>query len=147
MLQKKTATVLQPQWLNKLSNMDLKILLPYKVFAEIKNVERIIAETNEGSFGFLPQRLDCVAILVAGIFTYKTDKEYYLAVDQGILVKAGSQVLVSVRNAVGGEELGQLADKVKNEFKNTDENEEKVRHLASKLESGFLSRLRKFEQT
>lgn len=126
--------------------MDLKILLPYKVFAEIKNVENIVAETSEGSFGFLPQRLDCVAVLVPGIFMYKTDKAHYLAVDEGIFVKAGSQVMVSVRNAVGGVELGKLGDTVKNEFKNADANEEKVRHMVSKLESGFLSRLKKFQQ-
>jgi F-type H+-transporting ATPase subunit epsilon len=126
--------------------MDLKILLPYKVFADIKNVENIVAETSEGSFGFLPQRLDCVAVLVPGIFMYKTDKAHYLAVDEGIFVKAGSQVMVSVRNAVGGVELGKLADTVKNEFKNADANEEKVRHMVSKLESGFLSRLKKFQQ-
>lgn len=126
--------------------MELKILLPYKVFAEIKNVGNIVAETSEGSFGFLPHRLDCVAVLIPGIFTYKTDKVHYVAVDEGLLVKAGSQVLVSVRNAVGGVELGKLADMVKNEFKNADENEEKVRHMASKLESGFLSRLKKFQQ-
>ena len=71
---------------------------------------------------------------------------HYLAVDEGLLVKAGSQVLVSVRNAVGGVELGKLAETVKNEFKNADENEEKVRHMASELESGFLSRLKKFQQ-
>jgi F-type H+-transporting ATPase subunit epsilon len=126
--------------------MDLKILLPYKVFADIKNVENIVAETSEGSFGFLPQRLDCVAVLVPGIFMYKTDKAHYLAVDEGIFVKAGSQVMVSVRNAVGGVELGKLADTVKNEFKNADANEEKVRHMVLKLESGFLSRLKKFQQ-
>jgi F-type H+-transporting ATPase subunit epsilon len=126
--------------------MDLKILLPYKIFADLKNVGNIVAETSEGSFGFLPQRLDCVAVLVPGIFIYKTDKVHYLAVDEGLLVKAGAQVLVSVRNAVGGVELGKLADTVKNEFKNEDENEEKVRHMASKLESGFLSRLKKFQQ-
>ena len=126
--------------------MKLKILLPYKVFAEIQNVDNIVAETSEGSFGFLQQRLDCVAVLVPGIFMYKTDKEHYLAVDEGILVKSGSQVLVSVRNAVGDVELGKLADTVKNEFKSADENEEKVRHMVSKLESGFLSRLKKFQQ-
>lgn len=126
--------------------MDLKILLPYKVFADIKNVVNIVAETSEGSFGFLPKRLDCVAVLVPGIFTYETDKVYYIAVDEGVLVKAGSQVLVSVRNAVGGVELGKLADTVINEFKDKDENEEKVRQMASKLESGFLSRLKKFQQ-
>jgi F-type H+-transporting ATPase subunit epsilon len=125
--------------------MDLKILLPYRIFAEIKNVSSIVAETSGGSFGFLPQRLDCVTVLVPGIFSYKTDKEYYLAVDEGLLVKAGAQVLVSVRNAVGGVELGKLADTVKNEFKNIDDSEEKVRYMVSKLENGFLSRLKKYQ--
>ena len=46
--------------------MNLKILLPFRVFTEIKNVKRIVAETSEGSYGFLPQRLDCVAALSAG---------------------------------------------------------------------------------
>lgn len=126
--------------------MELKILLPYKVFAEIKNVDNIVAETSEGSFGFLPQRLDCVAVLMPGIFMYKTDKEHYIAVDDGLLVKTGSQVIVSVRNAVGGVELGKLADTIKNEFKNADENTIKVQQMVSKLESGFLSRLKKFQQ-
>jgi F-type H+-transporting ATPase subunit epsilon len=125
--------------------MDLKILLPYKVFADVKNVDSLVAETSEGSFGFLPQRLDCVAVLVPGILAYKTDKVYYLAVDEGLLVKAGAQVLVSVRNAVGGVDLGKLADTVKNQFKDTDANEEKVRYMASKLENGFISRLKKFQ--
>ena len=126
--------------------MDLKILLPYKIFAEIKNVSSIVAETSGGSFGFLPQRLDCVAVLVPGIFSYKTDKVHYLAVDEGLLVKAGAQVLVSVRNAVGGVELGKLADTVKNEFEKTDDDEEKVRYMVSKLENGLLSRLKKFQK-
>ena len=126
--------------------MELKILLPYKVFAEVKNVGNIIAETSEGSFGFLPQRLDCVAVLMPGIFMYKTDKEHYIAVDDGLLVKTGPQVIVSVRNAVGGVELGKLADTIKNEFKNADENTIKVQQMVSKLESGFLSRLKKFQQ-
>ena len=84
--------------------MDLKILLPYKVFAEVKNVKAVTADTNAGSYGFLPQRLDCVAILVPGIFSYETDGVHYLAVDAGILIKTGSQILVSVRNAIGGVE-------------------------------------------
>lgn len=121
-------------------------MLPYKVFAEIKNVDSIVAETSEGSFGFLPLRLDCVAVLVPGIFTYKTDKVHYLALDEGLLVKAGDQVMVSVRNAVGGVELGKLADTIKNEFKTISADEEKIRYMASKLENGFLSRLKKFQE-
>ncbi len=57
--------------------MDLKILLPFKIFADIKNVNSIVAETSEGFFGLLPQRLDCVAALVPGIFSYKTASNSY----------------------------------------------------------------------
>ncbi|MEO6151331.1 MAG: F0F1 ATP synthase subunit epsilon [Mucilaginibacter sp.] len=126
--------------------MTIKILLPYKVFAEIKNVDSVVAETSEGSFGFLPQRLDCVAVLVPGIFAYNTDKVHYLAVDEGLLVKTGERIMISVRNAVGGVELGKLADTIKNDFKTMSANEEKVRYMASKLENGFLSRLKKYQE-
>jgi F-type H+-transporting ATPase subunit epsilon len=34
-----------------MNSLKLKILLPYKVFAELKNVSSITAETKEGSFG------------------------------------------------------------------------------------------------
>ena len=126
--------------------MDLKILLPFKVFAEIKNVRNVTAETNDGSYGFLPQRLDCVAVLVPGIFSYETETVHYLAVDAGILIKAGTQVLVSVRNAIGGVELGKLGETVKNEFMNIDESEKNVRYVVSKLESGLINGLKKFRQ-
>ncbi|WP_259066027.1 F0F1 ATP synthase subunit epsilon [Mucilaginibacter sp. X4EP1] len=126
--------------------MDLKILLPFKIFAEVKNVRSVTADTNAGSYGFLPQRLDCVAILVPGIFSYETDSVHYLAVDEGILIKTGSQVLISVRNAIGGADLGKLGDAVKNEFLKIGESEKNVSYLASKLESGLMNRLKKFHQ-
>ena len=34
--------------------MNLKILLPFEIFAEKTDVSRIVAETREGSFGLLP---------------------------------------------------------------------------------------------
>jgi F0F1-type ATP synthase epsilon subunit len=81
--------------------MQLKVLLPSQIFADKTGVSRIVAETREGSFGLLPHRLDCVAALVPGILTYETqtDGEVFVAVDEGILVKTGSDVLVSVRRA------------------------------------------------
>jgi len=128
--------------------MDLKILLPYRIFAEIKNVSNIVAETSEGSFGLLPQRLDCVAALVPSIFMYETDSKtaHYLAVDEGILVKAGSEVMVSVRNAFGGSDLGKLHESVEKEFKKLDDNERDVRSTMAKIESGFLLNLEKFRK-
>ncbi|MEO6251735.1 MAG: F0F1 ATP synthase subunit epsilon [Ferruginibacter sp.] len=119
--------------------MNLKILLPFKVFADIKNVSSIVIETSEGSYGLLPQRLDCVAALVPGIFTYEADgTSHYIAVDNGVLVKAGTQVLVSVRNAVGGADLGKLGELVKKDFKSADENQKQVTTVIAKLERGFI---------
>jgi F-type H+-transporting ATPase subunit epsilon len=127
--------------------MNLKVLLPFQVFAEKTGVSRIVAETCEGSFGLLPHRLDCVAALTPGILVYQTEAEgeAYLAVDEGILVKAGADVLVSVRRASGGTDLGQLHALVAKEFLTLDEREKSVRSVMTKLESGFLSRLAAFQ--
>jgi F-type H+-transporting ATPase subunit epsilon len=127
--------------------MNLKVLLPSQIFAIKIGVSRIVAETNEGAFGLLPHRLDCVAALTPGILTYETeaDGEVFVAVDEGVLVKTGADVLISVRRALGGADLGQLRESVKQEFLTLDENEKSVRTVMAKLESGFLRRLAAFQ--
>jgi F-type H+-transporting ATPase subunit epsilon len=126
--------------------MNLKILLPFKVFAEKTGVSRIVAETREGSFGLLPRRLDCVAALAPGILVFETkaEGEVCIAIDEGILVKTGTDVLVSVRNAIGGGDLDQLREMVEQEFLNLDEQEKSVRSVLAKLESGFVRRFAAF---
>ena len=126
--------------------MNLKILLPFKVFAEKTGVMRIVAETRGGSVGLLPHRLDCAAALAPGILVFETDMEGegYIAVDEGVLVKTGADVLVSVRNAIGGTDLGKLREAVEKEFLNLDEQEKRVRSVLAKLESGFIRRLAAF---
>ncbi len=126
--------------------MKLKVLLPSQVFADKTGVLRIIAETDEGSFGILPRRLDCVAALAPGILTYETEAEgeAYLAVDGGILVKAGPEVLISVRNAIRGTDLGQLREKVEQELRALNEHEQQVRSVVAKMESDFIRRLVEF---
>ena len=128
--------------------MNLKILLPFQVFAEKAAVSRIVVETHEGSFGLLPHRLDCVAALAPGILTYETeaDGEVFVAVDEGVLVKTGPEVLVSVRRAMAGADLGQLRAAVEKEFLTLDQHEQNVRSVMAKLESGLLRRLASFEQ-
>jgi F-type H+-transporting ATPase subunit epsilon len=123
--------------------MNLKILLPFHVFTEKSGVSRIVADTREGSFGLLPQRLDCVAPLTPGILTFESeaDGEVYVAVDEGVLVKTGKDVLISVRNAIDGKDLGQLRETVEQEFLSLDEHEQSVRLVMAKLENGFIRRL------
>ncbi|MFU8857520.1 MAG: F0F1 ATP synthase subunit epsilon [Deferrisomatales bacterium] len=127
--------------------MRIKVLEPFRVFAEKTGVTRIVAETREGSFGLLPRRLDCVAALIPGILLYETDAEgeVFVAVAEGILVKTGSEVLVSVRRALGGADLDQLRDVVEQEFRKLDEHEQSVRSVMAKLETGFVSRFASFQ--
>ena len=122
--------------------MQLKVLLPFRVFADKREVSRIVAEMQEGSFGLLPRRLDCVAALSPGILTYETpeDGEVFVAVDQGVLIKTGDKVLVSVRRALSGTDLGQLRAAVQSEFLRLDEQAKNIRTLMDKMESRFLSR-------
>jgi len=122
--------------------MNLKVLLPFRVFMDKADVTRIVVETIEGSFGLLPHRLDCVAPLVAGILTYQTEgkDETYIAIDRGVLVKAGPNVIVSVRQAMAGVELAQLKDLLEKQFLSLDEQEQKIRMTTAKLESGFVRR-------
>ncbi|MDA7865215.1 F0F1 ATP synthase subunit epsilon [Akkermansiaceae bacterium] len=127
--------------------MNLKILLPFQIFAEETGVLRIVAETPEGAFGLLPHRLDCIAALEPGILTYETEGEgeIFVAVDEGVLVKVGEDVRISVRHAHGGVDLEDLRKSVEAEFLTLDENEKESQSVTTKLEMGFLRRFTEFQ--
>lgn len=127
--------------------MNLKVLLPFRIFTEESGVSRIVAESRAGSFGLLPHRQDCVAALTPGILVFETDTdgEVFLAIDEGVLVKTGPDVLVSVRNAAAGTDLGQLREAVEQDFMTLEEHEQDVRSVLAKLESGFMRRFAGFK--
>jgi len=127
--------------------MHLRILLPSEVFADKPDVVRITANTSAGSLGLLEHRLDCVAALVPGIMIYETKQDgvVYLALDEGVIVKTGADVLVSVRQAIGGEDLGKLREAVKSTFLALDKEERSVRDAVTKMEAGFIGRFAEFE--
>ena len=127
--------------------MRLEILLPDRVFIDTSGVSRIVAETRAGSFGILPRRLDCVAPLCPGILVYEQDREgeVYVAVDEGMLIKTGSSVLVSVRDAILGRELGRLREAVQREFLDLNEQERSLRAALNKMESGLIRRMIVFQ--
>jgi len=120
--------------------MRLKVLLPFEVFADEPQVSRIVAEAREGSFGLLPRRLDCVAALAPGILIYETEAagEAYLAIDEGVLVKTGSQVQVVARRALRGSKLGELRAIVEREWLVIDQRQHSVRAVMTKLENQLL---------
>lgn len=127
--------------------MHLEILLPFHIFTQETDVRRIVAQTRQGSFGLLPQRLDCVAALTPGILIYENaaQEEIYVAVDLGILVKAGKKVSVSVRRALAGKDLELLRAAVEKEFRTLDQDQQDLRRVMAKLESGLVQRMTRFE--
>ena len=127
--------------------MTLQIQLPFAVFLDRADVIRIVAEGRSGSFGILPRRRDGVASLTPGILVVETaeEGETYVAVDQGVLVKTGREVRVSVREALAGDDLGHLRDAVEARFLSLDEHEQSVRSVMAKLESGLIRRLAEFQ--
>lgn len=129
------------------TQMKLEVLVPFQVFARIEGVSRIVAETSEGSFGILPNRRDCIADLEPGILCYETmdGVESLVAIDEGILVKAGQNVLISVRQALAGSDLGQLRRTVEEEFLALEELERTARAYTTKMESHFLRRFARLQ--
>jgi F-type H+-transporting ATPase subunit epsilon len=128
--------------------MRLKILLPYGVFSDSAGVTRVVARGRDGSFGLLPHRLDCVAALAPGILTYEigTGANVCAALDEGLLVKIGFDVTVSVRNAIGGASLDRLREAVERQFETLGGREKRVRTALATLESAFIRRITEFER-
>ncbi|MDB9539611.1 F0F1 ATP synthase subunit epsilon [Anabaenopsis arnoldii] len=119
--------------------MKIKILLPTKILLE-EPATKINAEAENGAFGILPNHIDFVTALVPSILSFVTPQgqENFLAVDQGILVKCGNQVLISTRQAIRGNNLETLQQTVETEFKKLNEKQKMARSAAAKLEISFM---------
>jgi F-type H+-transporting ATPase subunit epsilon len=121
--------------------MRLKVLLPARVLID-EEVNQITAEAENGSFSLLPRHIDFVAALVPGLLSFIDSDwhEQFLAVDGGMLVKAGQDVLVSTSNAVPGPDLGELRQMVEEQFRQRAEEETAVRSAVARLEADFVRR-------
>ncbi len=128
--------------------MRLKVLLPTEVLVN-EQVAKVVAEAENGSFCLLPRHIDFVAALVPGLLSFvkaRNGNEEFLAVDEGLLVKCGPEVLVSTRRAVWGPELGRLRVTVENTFKVLTDQERRARSVLANLEAHFIRRFLKLEE-
>lgn len=125
-----------------MSAMRLRVLLPERVLLE-RPAAKVVAEGVDGSFGLLPRHVDFVAPLAPGILSYvdgEDGEERFLATGEGILVKRGDEVLVSVRAAVAGRDLGELERSVRRDLASRDQRELSARRAASRLEADIVRR-------
>lgn len=126
--------------------MKLKVLLPTRILMD-EEVSKIVAEGEDGSFGILPRHVDFVSALVPGILSFVSGgQEEFLAVDGGILVKCGSEVLVSTQEALRSMELGELERLVEEKFQTVEDHEKKSRSALAKLETDFVRRFLEWQK-
>lgn len=127
--------------------MNLRILVPSRIFADEHGVAQVVVETTAGSLGLLPHRLDCAAAVAPGILAYEEagGATVYLALDAGVMVKTGDTVVISVRRAVGGAGLADLEAAVKRDFLRVGARERAVQTAMVKLEGGLIRHLAEFQ--
>ena len=118
--------------------MHLKILLPNQVLID-QTVTKIVAEAVNGNFCLLPRHIDVLTALVPGILAFHTadGDETFLAVEGGILIKCGPEVLVSTRNAFCGDSLEVLKQEVAQQFYTIDEQERQARTAIARMEASL----------
>jgi len=125
--------------------MQLEVLTPTGVLVR-SAVTKIVAEADNGSFCLLPRHIDFVASLTSGVLCYWTDAtEHFVAIDEGTLVKCGSQVLVSARNAVAHDDLAALKSTLSGEFEARHEQERQARSALARLEAAAMRRFMQLE--
>lgn len=123
--------------------MKLILLTPTRTLIEAE-VTGVTAEAENGSFCLLPRHVDFVAGLVPGLLSFtepEDESPRHVAIDEGILVKCGDDVLVSVRRASRGADLEALERTIAEEFRQIDEHERSARSAMARLEAGALRRL------
>ena len=121
--------------------MRLRILLPTHIIADTA-ARKITAIGRHGSFTLLPRHVDFLAALVPGLLAYEPPdgEEAFAAVDGGLLVKYGRDVLISTRRAVVGADLSTLRHTIEQEFLAIDERERVTRGVMARLEADFIRR-------
>lgn len=129
------------------TTMRLRLALPTEMLVD-EDVIKVVAEAENGAFCLLPRHVDFVAALEPGVLMFYDgqDKEYFAAIDEGVLVKCGHEVLVSTLNGVRGTNLGELRDLVEERFMELDEHERKSRAALARLEAGTLRGFRELQE-
>lgn len=124
-----------------MNSMRLKVLLPEGVLLD-EPAEKVVGEARNGSFCLLPRHRDFASALVPGLLQYtsNTEGERFVAVDEGLIVKTGFDVLIATRHAILASDLGSARDAVVESFAQWDDRERSARSAMVKLEADFVRR-------
>ncbi|MCR9147869.1 MAG: ATPase [Rhodobacteraceae bacterium] len=126
--------------------MQLDVILPERKCLS-RTVCRIVAEAPDGHFGLLPGHGDFVTQLVPGILECDTPdgQTSFVAVHAGTLLKCGERVRIAVENALVGDDLDLLRDKVESWSDSEIDEDRAARTALARLEAGMIRRFRDLE--
>lgn len=120
--------------------MRLKVMIPTDVLVD-EEADKVVAEAPNGQFCLLPNHIDFVSSLSPGLLTFEQNgQEGVVALDRGLLVKNGSDVLVSANNGVRGRDLASMKEAIEQEFLRVDERERKTQSVVARLEADFINK-------
>ncbi len=127
--------------------LQLRIALPTRILVE-EPVGKVTADGSHGAFTILPRHVDFLAALVPGLLVFEdaAGGERFVAVDGGLLVKYGAEVMVTTRRGVQGDDLDRLRLTVEREFRAEDERERDARRAIARLEADFIRRFMDLEK-
>ncbi|MFW5680340.1 MAG: F0F1 ATP synthase subunit epsilon [Pseudomonadota bacterium] len=127
--------------------MQLRVLLPSRILVD-REVRRVVAEAENGSFGILERHADIAAALVPGILVLEPvdAAERYVGIDVGVLVKCGAEVLVATRDAVEGDDLDDLRRAVRERFVQLDDRGRQAQTALARLEAGVVRRFVEYQE-
>ena len=112
-----------------------------------ESVDKVFGEGAHGSFTLLPNLVDCVVPLAPGLLAFHAGgEEAFLAVDGGLLVKAGGRVSVASRDAIRGGGLEELQRVVRERFEQLDERQQRARTAVHKMEADFVRRFVQWQE-
>lgn len=122
--------------------MRLLLSVPTGVLVDA-HVLKVTAESDRGSFTLLPRHADAALELVPGLLSYVSEEgeEVFVAVDEGVLVKAGDDVRVACRRAVVAGALEQAVAALEEHMRSQSEHERRARTALLRLEAEVVRRL------
>lgn len=122
--------------------MQLTVLGPTRHLVETETV-KVTAEAQDGAFVLLPRHADLVTALAPGLLICLTPEgeERFFGLDEGVLVKEGRTVRVSVLAGFESADLESLRRRVRQDFVELDEAERAARTALARLEAGAIRRV------
>ncbi|MHA1550047.1 MAG: F0F1 ATP synthase subunit epsilon [Alphaproteobacteria bacterium] len=117
-----------------MAKMTVDIVTPEEIILQTE-ATKVAAEGEHGFFALLPKHIDFAVTLPPSLLTITDeDKVRFFAYDQGVLTKIGKHVRISCFRVIEGKDLPSLAEVVKEEFFDIQEEEKKARTSLARLE-------------